>query len=232
MKNIAIFGFQDSLVGQVINFLPLKLKKKIKCIIILEKPKKINYFKKTEKREFIIKNRIYNLPVIISKNFIEVLKRKKIKKVFILEYNKKLRSRIFNEIKKKIKTIKILTFIAKNSYLAGKNFVGEGSIIFPLNYIAYKTNIGVCSIVQSNCLIEHHSNLGSFCNINPRLSTGGFVKIEDFCEIGMNVTLINGLTIKKKTQIGAGSLLLSNTKSNGLYYGRPATYKKKTTIER
>jgi len=40
MKNIAIFGFQDSLVGQVINFLPLKLKKKIKCIIILEKPRK------------------------------------------------------------------------------------------------------------------------------------------------------------------------------------------------
>ena len=32
-KNIIIIGANDSLAGQVINFLPLNLKKKIKCVI-------------------------------------------------------------------------------------------------------------------------------------------------------------------------------------------------------
>jgi len=37
MKNIAIFGFKDSTVGQLINLLPLEIKKKIKFLITTKK---------------------------------------------------------------------------------------------------------------------------------------------------------------------------------------------------
>ena len=106
--------------------------------------------------------------------------------------------------------------------MAGKNKVGEGVIIFPNNYIGYKSDIGNSTIIQSSCSIDHHNIIGNFCDINPNLTTGGFVEIEDNCLINMSVDIINRIKIKKYSRIGAGSLVLKNTISNYLYYGRPA----------
>jgi len=229
IKNIAIFGFKDALVGQFLNLLSKKVKKNLKCIILKKKNKNDlnNNAKKTDfssKKEIIQKNKIYNLPIFYTKNFVEILKVKNIKSVYILEDDKFLRSKIYFEIKKKLKKIKILNFISNKSYLAGKNKVGEGTIIFPFNYISYKTEIGNCTIIQSGCIIEHHNHIGNFCNVNPRLTTGGFTRIEDFCEIKMSVDIINKLIIKERTTIGAGSLVLKNTVPSSLYFGRPAKY--------
>ena len=77
------------------------------------------------------------------------------------------------------------------------------------------------SIIQSNCNIEHHSSIGNFCNVCPNLKTGGLVKISDFCQIQMSVTIINKVSVAKNASIGVGSLVLKNVPKNKLVYGRP-----------
>ena len=42
MKDIAIFGFKDSLTGQLINMLDDKYKKKLNCILTINEISKIN----------------------------------------------------------------------------------------------------------------------------------------------------------------------------------------------
>jgi len=130
------------------------------------------------------------------------------------------RKKMFNELIKK--QIKMLNFIHPSVIMAGKNNIGQGVIIFPNNYIGYKSDIGNSTIIQSSCSIDHHNIIGNFCSINPNLTTGGFVQIEDGCLIHMSVDIINRIKIKKNTRIGSGSLVLKNTISNYLYYGRPA----------
>ena len=54
------------------------------------------------------------------------------------------------------------------------------------------------SIIQSKCILEHHGIIGDFCNVNPGLTTGGLVKISDFCQINMSVDIINRILVEKK----------------------------------
>jgi UDP-3-O-[3-hydroxymyristoyl] glucosamine N-acyltransferase len=227
MKNIAIFGFKDSFTGQLINMLNSKFKKKLNCIISSKKIKKINVENEQKKRpnkktEFIIKKKIFNLPVFNEKDFIKILKKRNIKFVFIMEDEGILRSKVFKKIKDT--NIKVLSFIHKSTKLMGHNDIGEGTIIFPDCYIGYKSDIGKGCIIQSGSRIEHHSTIGNFCDINPNLTTGGFTKIGDFCEINISVDIINRINIGKKVKLGAGSLILKDIPPNQLQFGRPAKF--------
>ena len=172
------------------------------------------------KTEFIVDGKIFGKPVVVTENYIELLKKDRISSVLILEDNKDLRQKIFTEIKKKY--LKILSFIHPSVFLGGFNTLGEGVIIFPNCYIGYKSDIGRGTILQSNCVIEHHNSVGSFTDINPNVTTDGFTKIGDFCEINMSVDIIDRITVHNKCRIGAGSLVLKDCDSETLYYGRPA----------
>ncbi|NHN92154.1 acyltransferase [Acetobacter sicerae] len=50
----------------------------------------------------------------------------------------------------------------------------------------------------------------------------GDVVIEDGCWIGLNVTILPGVTIRRGCVVGAGALVSSSTEPNGLYVGSPA----------
>jgi sugar O-acyltransferase (sialic acid O-acetyltransferase NeuD family) len=222
MKTIAIIGYSDNLVGQIINFLPSRIKKRIKFLVYNKKLKNSYFIKDqiSKKKEMPILNKMYGINIFIKKQIVQFLISQKIKEVFLLLEDKDDRKKIFNELKKK--KFKILSYIHPRVIMAGKNKVGEGVIIFPNNYIGYKSDIGNSTIIQSSCSIDHHNIIGNFCDINPNLTTGGFVEIEDSCLINMSVDIINRIKIKKYSRIGAGSLVLKNTISNYLYYGRPA----------
>ena len=178
------------------------------------------------KTEFIVNNKIYGLPIYYKKDFLDILKYKKIKEIFIAEDSGFERAKIYKKIKKT--KIKLLSFIHKSVKLMGNNKIGEGAIIFPNNYIGFKTDIGKCSILQAGCSIDHHNLIGNFCDINPKVVTGGFTKISNFCEINISTTIINGINIEDNSRIGAGSLVMNNIKKNQLHYGRPAKYIRKT----
>ena len=49
-------------------------------------------------------------------------------------------------------------------------------------------------------------------------------KLEKYCSIGANVTIIAGNTIGKYSMIGAGSVVTKNIPSYTLYYGNPAIF--------
>lgn len=230
MKNIAIIGYKDSSVGQLINMLDFKLKKKLNCVIVFSKITPLNIKEEQKKRpnkktEFIVNNKIFNLPVFYCQDLTKIFKRRKIKYIFVMEDKGYQRRIIFKKIKKE--KIKILNFIHKSVKLMGKNNIGEGTIIFPDCYIGYKSDIGDGCILQSGCRIEHHNSIGNFCDINPNLTTGGFTKIGNFCEINISVDIINKIIVGEHSRIGAGSLVLKDIDNNQLYYGRPARFIKK-----
>lgn len=225
MKDIAFFSFKDSSTGQIINMLSPNEKKKINCIISINKIPKINIISEHKKRpnkktEFVKNKKFLNFPVFDNKNYLKILKKRKINKVFIAEDTGLMRSKIFKQLKKK--KIKILSFIHKSVKLMGYNTIGEGTIIYPNCYIGYKTDIGKGCIIQSGATIEHHNSIGNFCDINPNVTTGGFTKIGNFCTINISVDVINRINIGDRSRIGAGSLVIKNVKRNKLYFGRPA----------
>tara|TARA_Y100001970_G_C14257389_1_gene876528 strand:+ start:10028 stop:10726 length:699 start_codon:yes stop_codon:yes gene_type:complete len=230
MQNIAIFGFKDSTTGQLINMLDDKLKRKLNCILNINELPKINISEEhkrnpNKKTEYISNNKIFGLPIFHKKNFLKILKERKIQSVFIIEDAGQQRSNIFKQLKKE--KIKILSFIHNSVRLMGNNKIGKGVIIFPDCYIGYKSDIGDGVLMQSGCRIDHHNVIGNFCDLNPNLTTGGFTKIGNYCEINISVDIINRISIGNFSRVGAGSLVLKNIKSKELHYGRPAKFIRK-----
>jgi UDP-3-O-[3-hydroxymyristoyl] glucosamine N-acyltransferase len=230
MKDIAIFGYKDSLVGQLINLLEEKVRKKINCIISISKlpdldPDEEHIKRPNKKTEFVINNKIFGLPVYIEKNFIKILRQRKIKRVFIVEDRGYVRSIISNTVKKA--KIIILSFVHKSVSLIGQNNIGEGTIIFPDCHIGYKSDIGAGCIIQSGCRVQHHNSIGNFCDINPNMQTGGFTKIGNFTEINISVDIINKIKIGNYSRVGAGSLVLKDVGNKELHYGRPSKFIRK-----
>ena len=61
----------------------------------------------------------------------------------------------------------------------------------------------------------------------PGAVLGGNVKIKDFVTVGINATVLPGLTIEEGSFIGAGSVVTKNVKKNQIVAGNPAKFLKK-----
>ena len=220
----AIIGFEDN----VALFLDLNISKYTnfynKFFICYEQsPKK--YFQnlkiKTSKNtEYVTNKKLGNKKIHYSKKIISILKKNKIKNVFIGFSDNEVREEVYKKLNKS--NIKVNSFIHPTAILAGENKIGAGSIIYGNTYIGYKVKIDNCVIVQSSVTIEHHSLVKSFSNISPGVVTGGYVKIGKNCNIGIASTLINNVQIPNNSVIGAKSLILKSIKyKNKVIYGIP-----------
>ena len=61
----------------------------------------------------------------------------------------------------------------------------------------------------------------------PGAVLGGNVKIKDFVTVGINATILPGLTVEEGSFIGAGSVVTKNVKKNQIVAGNPAKFLKK-----
>lgn len=227
INKIAIFGFKDSSAGQLYNFLSEDLRQKVDCFISVGEKIEIDIEKEHEirpntKTSFIEKDHINGLPVFFNQNIVEILTDRNIDAVYIIEDTGKLREKVYNILSES--DVKVLTFIHESVILAGENTIGEGAIIFPLNYLAYKTDVGKCCYLEPNNNIEHHNVIEDFCNILGNVSTGGFTKISKHTQINMHVDIIDKINIGQQSQIGTGSLVLKSIGNNELWFGRPAKF--------
>lgn len=222
MEQVAVFGFTDTLAGQVVNFLGSDAV----AFFISVKPlpeldiEEQHALRPNAKTEFVQNGRLFGKEVVVTEDYIPLLRKRGIDRCLVLEDDRYLRREIIAILDEK--GIEVMSYVHPTAILCGHNTIGKGVVIFPQCYVGYKADVLDGTIVQSNCTIEHHSVIGRFCDINPNLTTGGFVGIGDLCEINISVDVINRITIGRYSRIGAGSLLLENTGENELWFGRPA----------
>jgi len=226
-EQVVIFGYRDSLAGRVVNMLSEYTNYEIVFFVSVNELQKINVEEEHRKRpnkktEFVTDDTIFGKKLYIGENYIDIIKKNKIKKCFVLEDDRYLRSKLCNILRDN--QIQILSFFHPTTIFDGYNTLGEGIIIFPKCYIGYKTDIKNGVIIQSNATIEHHNVIGNYVDINPNFTTGGFTLIDDFAEINNSVNIINRIRVGKHTRIGAGSLVINDCNSESLYFGRPAKY--------
>lgn len=225
LTKIAVFGFKDTLVGQVLQMLKSEGLYEIAYFISVHDLPIVDIESEQEKRpnrktEFIQDGKIFGRSVFSTRDYTQKLIEDEITEVLVLEDDLQLRAEIFKSIEKV--DIQPISYIHPSTFFGGQNTLGKGVVIFPNCYVGYKTDIGDGTILQSSCVIEHHNSIGKFCDINPCLTTGGSTFIGDFVEINISVDIINRVRIEDRARIGAGSLVLANCKSGMLYYGRPA----------
>ena len=179
----------------------------------------IYFFNNKEKKNYL-KNQ--NKKYLIFKSFSKL--KTKVKKnlyYFIAVGSNSLRKKIYDEIKKKLKKIKVLTIISKKSNVDPNVKIGQGTIILKGVSVNSNTKIGKFCIINTNSSIDHDNTLGNFMSTGPGVNTGGNVKINDLCQIGIGASIKDKVTIGKNTIIGGGAFVNKNCDSNSTYFGVP-----------
>ena len=208
--SLAIYGTGGH-AKSIYNLIKNKNKNKNKIIFFDENNK---YFKVGNKT-FIVEGGLKKL----------IKNKKKISEVIIAIGNNKIRQKIFEALKKKIK---FATIIHSKSHCAYGVKIGDGTVVMPGSLLNTDTIIGRNCIVNSNSSIDHDCVIGDHTHICPGTVLAGNVIIGKNCWIGLGAKIIQNCTIGNNVFVAAGAVVTKDVKSNSSVKGIPAKkYEKK-----
>lgn len=100
--------------------------------------------------------------------------------------------------------------------------IGKGNIICTNSLISCNVTIGNFNLLNGYITIGHDASIGSYNVIMPSVNISGGVLIGDRNFMGLQSAVIQYLKIGNDTRIGAGAIVMRNTKDGYLYVGVPA----------
>ena len=201
-KEVIIFGAGD--FGQVVYF-----------YLMNDSEYKIVGF--TAHKNKIKDNKLFNLPIM---PFEEIEKRfppDKYAMFIAIPYTNlnQTRAKIFDEVKKK--GYELISYINSKAITWKDINIGENCFILENNVIQPYVTIGDNVIMWSGNHIGHHTIIKDHCFLASHVVVSGKVTIEPYCFLGVNATIRDGIHIAKNNVIGAGTVILKDTKENEVY---------------
>jgi sugar O-acyltransferase (sialic acid O-acetyltransferase NeuD family) len=114
--------------------------------------------------------------------------------------------------------------VAPNVLFLDKKTVkmGKGNLIFFGTRISCDVTIGDFNLMNGHVSLGHDASLGNFNVLGPMVRISGNTSVQDVNFFGVQSTVLQGLKIGSETKIGAGSIVMRNTKNGFLYMGNPA----------
>jgi sugar O-acyltransferase (sialic acid O-acetyltransferase NeuD family) len=98
---------------------------------------------------------------------------------------------------------------------------GENCFIFEDNTIQPFVHIGNDVVLWSGNHIGHHSVIKDHITITSHVVVSGHCTIEPYCFLGVNATIRDETVLAQGTLVGAGAVILGDTKEWGLYKAIP-----------
>lgn len=115
-------------------------------------------------------------------------------------------------------------YIGTNSVLDGYLTIGNETLIHSGAYICAHSKIGNKVGIYPGVHLVNENETYSRAGIEHDISSNKYVGpvIKDYAVIGMNATLLGGITIEEESFIGAGAVVTRNTETRAIYAGNPA----------
>ena len=115
-----------------------------------------------------------------------------------------------------------------NSTLIGTNTIIDGNVVIG-NNVSIQTGVYVplYSKIGNNVFMGPFSKLTNDKYMMRKEYDLNGPKIEDYVSLGANSVIMPGITLKKGTIVGAGSVVTKNTEENDIVVGNPAKLLKK-----
>jgi sugar O-acyltransferase (sialic acid O-acetyltransferase NeuD family) len=108
---------------------------------------------------------------------------------------------------------------------------GDNCFILEDNTIQPFVTIGSNVTVWSGNHIGHDATIEDHCFITSHVVVSGHVRVGAYSFIGVNATLRNSITIAPATLVGAGSVIMKDTKPKGVYMPERAKLFSKSSDE-
>lgn len=119
----------------------------------------------------------------------------------------------------KEKGYSLVSYISSKANILNDGYFGENCFILENNVIQPQVKLGSNITLWSGNHIGHHSIIGDHTFIASHSVISGRVNIGEQCFIGVNATIRDHINVGDRCVIGAGSLVLSDAESDGVYVG-------------
>lgn len=110
-----------------------------------------------------------------------------------------------------------VSYVSSRAHTWPNLTIGENCCITPGNTIDPFVEIGDDVVLWSGNHVGHHSRIGDHAYVTSHVTISGDVRIEPFCVFGVNATIRDRITIAHNCLVGAGALVLRDTKPFEVY---------------
>jgi sugar O-acyltransferase (sialic acid O-acetyltransferase NeuD family) len=83
----------------------------------------------------------------------------------------------------------------------------QGVMVLAQSYVSGNARVGMGALINNSVVISHDNILGVCTNLSPGAILAGDVVLDDFVQIGMNVTVNIGVHIGARALIGNGATI-------------------------
>lgn len=120
--------------------------------------------------------------------------------------------------------IPFANIIHSSSFVDASCQLGEGVFILPGCTLDHRVVLADNVLLNTACTIAHDSKVGAHSFLSPRVAIAGFVEIGACCNIGINTTIIDNISVHDYVQTGGGTVVVKSIKKRGLYVGVPSRF--------
>lgn len=125
----------------------------------------------------------------------------------------------------------LLSYVSSRCSYLSATPPGDNCFILEDNTIQPFVTIGNNVTLWSGNHIGHDSTIEDHCFITSHVVVSGHVRVGTRSFIGVNATLRNSITIAPQTLIGAGSIIMKDTREKGVYMPERAKLFSKSSDE-
>jgi sugar O-acyltransferase (sialic acid O-acetyltransferase NeuD family) len=126
---------------------------------------------------------------------------------------------------------RLLSYVSSRCTYLSLTRPGDNCFILENNTIQPFVTIGSDVTLWSGNHIGHDASIEDHCFITSHVVVSGHVRVGAYSFVGVNATLRNSITIAPATLIGAGSVIMKDTKPKGVYMPERAKLFSKSSDE-
>jgi sugar O-acyltransferase (sialic acid O-acetyltransferase NeuD family) len=121
----------------------------------------------------------------------------------------------------------LATYISPRCTWLTDSAPGDNCFILEDNTVQPFVTIGSDVTLWSGNHIGHDAVIHDHCFISSHVVISGHVRVGEYCFLGVNATIRNGVTIAPETLVGAGSIIMADTEPKSVYVPeRTAVFKR------
>lgn len=134
-----------------------------------------------------------------------------------LSYARMNRARAAKYDEMKAAGYRLVSYVSSRCTYLSETPPGDNCFILEDNTIQPFVKIGNDVTLWSGNHIGHDAVIDDHCFITSHVVVSGHVRIRSYCFIGVNATLRNSIEIAPATLVGAGAVIMKDTREKGVY---------------
>jgi len=184
----------------------------------------------TVDRAYMKEATFLGLPLVEFETIGETYPRSEYKMFIAVSYAKMNQVRAAKYFRAKEMGYELVSYVSTRCTYLSDAPVGDNCFILEDNTIQPFARIGNNVTLWSGNHIGHDSIIDDHCFLASQIVVSGRVHIGSYCFIGVNVTLRNAINIAPHSLLGAGAIIMKDTKEYSVYVPqRTDLYNKKSS---